>query len=165
MWSGRQGLLRVYVCCGSSLTGDLTSAVWPAGFAACVCCSVCACVVAFVRVLWLLPDRRPAECGLAGRVWSVCCGSSLTGDLPSAVWSDLHAVVNFLSVTLVGLVAPIVSCHHLFMCMYKSSMHFLHPFAGTPSQSLIKGAKNSLALTVICTSTIMYIIVTHFVKM
>ena len=43
-----------------------------------------------VCVLRLLPDRRPAECGLAGRVGPacvcVCCGSSLTGDLPSAVW-------------------------------------------------------------------------------
>ena len=39
-------------------------------------------------VLQLLPDQRPAECGLAGRVgrMCVCCGSSLTGDLPSAVW-------------------------------------------------------------------------------
>ena len=53
-------LCCVYVCCGSSLTGDLPSAVWPAGLAACV------------RVLWLLPDRRLAECGLAGRVGCMC---------------------------------------------------------------------------------------------
>ena len=26
----------MYMCCGSSLTGDLPSAVWPAGLAACV---------------------------------------------------------------------------------------------------------------------------------
>ena len=111
------------MCCGSSLTDDQPSAVWPAGFAACV---------------------------------YVCCGSSLTSDLPSAVWSDLPAVVNFLSVTFVGLVVPIVSCHHLFMelpfnihvrvmYMYKSSMHFLHPFAGTPSQNFIKGAKKLIS--------------------
>ena len=36
------------VFCGSSLTGDLPCAVWPAGVAACVC------------VLWLFPDRRLA---------------------------------------------------------------------------------------------------------
>ena len=64
------------VCGGSSLTGDLPSAVWPAGVAACVC------------VWWLFPDRRLALCGLAGRgdCLCVCCGSSLTGDLPCAVW-------------------------------------------------------------------------------
>ena len=44
---------HVFVCCGSSLTGDLPSAVWPAG---------------------LVPHVF------------VCCGSSLTSDLPSAVW-------------------------------------------------------------------------------
>ena len=27
------------------------------------------------------------------------------------------------------------------MYMYKSSLYFLYPFAGTPSQNLIKGAK------------------------
>ena len=30
----------VYVCCGSSLPGDLSCAVWPAGVAACVCVCV-----------------------------------------------------------------------------------------------------------------------------
>ena len=29
--SGWQGRLHVFVCCSSSLTGDLPSAVWPAG--------------------------------------------------------------------------------------------------------------------------------------
>ena len=53
MRSGRQGCLPVYVICGSSLTGDLPCAVWPAGVAACI------------RVLWLFPDWRLAECGLA----------------------------------------------------------------------------------------------------
>ena len=48
------------MCCGSSLTGDLPSAVWLAG------------LVAFVGVLQLLPDRRPAECGLAGRNGRMC---------------------------------------------------------------------------------------------
>ena len=45
----------MYVCCGSSLTDDLPSAVWPAGLAASAC----------VRVLWLLPDRQLANCSLA----------------------------------------------------------------------------------------------------
>ena len=45
--------LAACMCCGSSLTGDLPSAVWPAG---------------------LVPHVF------------VCRGSSLTGDLPSAVW-------------------------------------------------------------------------------
>ena len=59
--------------------------VWPTGVAACV------------RVLWLFPDRRLALCGLAGRGDCLCvfCGSSLTGDLPSAVWQDLHNYVCF----------------------------------------------------------------------
>ena len=39
----RVGCMHVY--CGSSLTGDLLSAVWSAGLVACV------------GVLWLLPDR------------------------------------------------------------------------------------------------------------
>ena len=41
-----------------------------------------------VCVLWLFPDRQLALCGLAGRgdCLCVCGGSSLTGDLPSAVW-------------------------------------------------------------------------------
>ena len=64
------------VCGGSSLTGDLPSAVWPAGVAACVC------------VLWLFPDQRPAKCDLSGRdcvrFKCVCC-LSLTGDLRSVV--------------------------------------------------------------------------------
>ena len=69
----------IHLCtcmCVMFLTGDLQSAVWPAGFAA------------FVPVLWLFPDRRLALCGLAGRgdCLCVCCGSSLTGDLPCAVW-------------------------------------------------------------------------------
>ena len=53
MWAHQQSLSHVFVCCGSSLTGNLPSAVWPAGLVACVC------------VLRLLPDRRPAECSLA----------------------------------------------------------------------------------------------------
>ena len=36
--------------------------VWPAGFAA-----------VYIRVLWLLPDWRYAECGLASRVCSCVC--------------------------------------------------------------------------------------------
>ena len=55
-------MCTLLICCGSSLTGDLPSAVWPAGLAACVC----------MCLLRLLPDRRPAECGLAGRVGSMC---------------------------------------------------------------------------------------------
>ena len=43
----------MHMCCGSSLTGDLPSVVWPAG---------------------LVPHVF------------VCRSSSLTGDLPSAVW-------------------------------------------------------------------------------
>ena len=74
----------IHLCtcmCVVFLTGDLPSAVWPAGFAACVC------------VLWLFPDRRPAvRSGRQGllRVY-VYCGSSLTGDLPSAVWPAGYA--------------------------------------------------------------------------
>ena len=53
------------VFCGSSLTGDLPSAVWPVGVAACVC---------------------------------VCGGSSLTGDLPCAVWpAGVAACVCFVA--------------------------------------------------------------------
>ena len=50
----------MHTCCSSSLTGaDLPSAVWPAGWS-------------HVCVSQLLPDRRLAECGLAGRVGSAC---------------------------------------------------------------------------------------------
>ena len=55
---------HMHMCCGSSLTGELPSAVWPAG---------------------LVPHVF------------VCCGSSLTGELPSAVWPAglvLHVFVR-----------------------------------------------------------------------
>ena len=69
---------HVFVCCGSSLTGDLPSAVWPAGLAphVFVCCGS-SLTGDLPSAVW------PA--GFAPHVF-VCCGSSLTGDLPSAVW-------------------------------------------------------------------------------
>ena len=107
--AGRSGCLCV--CCGSSLTGDLPCAVWPAGVAACVCggssltsdlpcavwpAGVAACVyggssltgdlpcavwparvATCVRVLWLFPDQRLAECGLA-RLTNYICVDNLS---------------------------------------------------------------------------------------
>ena len=88
------------VCCSSSLTRDMPSAVWPAGLVTCVCvlrllpdrrCAeydlasrvICMCLCIAAPLL----DGRPAECGLASRVarMCLCCGSSLTGNLPSAI--------------------------------------------------------------------------------
>ena len=105
-------------------------------------------------VLQLLPDRRPAECGLAGRVGPacvyvlhllpdrrpaeavqpaglvphvfVCCGSSLTGDLPSVVRpaglvphvfvccgsSVTDGCECFANLLLILLALPVVSGHH-----------------------------------------------------
>ena len=77
------------VCCGSSLTGDLPSAVWPAGLVPPVL--VC-------RGSSLTGDLPSAvwPAGLVPPVL-VCRGSSLTGDLPSAVWPA-------------GLVPPVLVC-------------------------------------------------------
>ena len=85
---------RMHMCCSSSLTGDLPSAVWlarlvPHMFVSRLLpdrrpaeCGLAGKVgSAYVCVSRLLPDRRPAECGLAGRVGSACvCVSRLLPD-------------------------------------------------------------------------------------
>ena len=93
--------IPMYVSCGRDCVRSpcVCCMSWPAGFAAFVHAwpvlllfpdrrpaRVWSGRQGLLRVLWLFPDRRPAECGLAGRVCCVCCGSSLTGDLPSVVW-------------------------------------------------------------------------------
>ena len=79
-------------------------------------------------VLQLLPDRRPAKCGLAGRVGSacVCSGSSLTSDLPSAVWPaglGPHVFVcsgSSLTSDLPSAVWPAGLVPHVFVCCGSS---------------------------------------------
>ena len=85
------------------MTSDLPSAVWPAGLVphACVSrllpdrrpaeCGLAGRVgSACVCVSRLLPDRRPAECGLAGRVGSACvCVSRLLPDRRPASYVDI----------------------------------------------------------------------------
>ena len=66
----------VYMCCCSSLTGDLPSAVWPAGFTVVYVCCCSSLTGDLPNVVW------PA--GFA--VVYVCCCSSLTGDLPKSLY-------------------------------------------------------------------------------
>ena len=81
--AGRVCSCVLYVCCCSSLTGNLPNAVWPAGLLLCMC---------VVALPWL--ENLPSVVWPAGfAAVYVCCGSSLTGDLPSAVWLAGFAAV------------------------------------------------------------------------
>ena len=112
---------HMHMCCGSSLTGDLPSAVWPAGLVphVFVCCGS-SLTGDLPSAVW------PA--GLVPHVF-VCCDSSLTGDLPSAVWPAglvphvfvcCHSSLTdrcecFANLMLILLALPVVSRHHSFL--------------------------------------------------
>ena len=102
------------MCCGSSLTGDLPSAVWPAGLVphVFVCCDSS------------LTGDLPSAVWPAGLVPHefVCCGSSLTGDLPSASYEEILDISLFYTIILT------FSCCSLSMANTGDEVIYLHYF-------------------------------------